>query len=160
MKNKSILIVGIIIALILIIGAFLFLNSDNPEDSSDDVQFQVGLYNFSLPEGYNVTDTANDTTKISNGYNTVAIFCHDSDNVKKFVNQYVSKKESEGKEIILSNFTVKKTVVYKTELANDTGVVHYWFKKGNNTYSMYSMDANKNTDKLVTQLIKSMNKTQ
>lgn len=164
MKKEYMLAIGIVIIVLLIIGAFLFVKSDdlfaNNSSIDNSSQFQLGSYAFSLPDGYNVKNTTNGSVKISNGYNTIEMLCHDNKNVKKFVNNYISKKENESKQVNLTNFTVKKTVVYKTTLSNDTGIVHYWFKKDNSTYTMYSMDANKNTDKVITQLIKSMNKVQ
>lgn len=154
-NKKYLLIIGIIILILCVVGAFLYFNNanTNPKDNST---FTVGQAEFTLPEGYKVTETKNDSAKISNKFNTVSIVCYNDKNIKKYVNKYIKMKEKENHTVNLSNITINNHMVYKSELDNDSSNVHYWFKYGNSTYSLYSADANKHMDSLANQLIRSM----
>lgn len=155
MDNKYLLLIGVVVVILCAAGAFLYFNN-NSNNASEGNVFNVGSASFELPEGYKVTDTKNNTVKISNGVNSVNVVYYNDKNIKKHINQYVSMKEKDGYQVNISNYTVSNHTVYKSELGNDTNTVHYWFKDQNTTYSIYSQDANKNIDKFVNSLIKSM----
>ena len=154
-NRKILLIIGVFILLLCVVGAFLYFNNTNT-NTNDNNTFTVGPAKFTLPEGYKVTETKNDSAKISNKFNSVSIVCYNDKNIKKYVDKYVKMKEKDNHSVNLTNLTVNNHMVYKSELDNDSSNVHYWFKYGNSTYSIYSPDANKNMDKLVNQLLKSM----
>lgn len=152
MEKKYIISILLIIATLVIVGSFYFADFSKQNDN----QIKVGEATFTVPDGYNVTNSSKDRVKLSNGVNSIGIVYYNSSKTNKYVDNYVSLKEEDGYKINVSNFTSGNTVVYKSEVSNDTGVVHYWFKYGEKTYSIYSGDANKHMDKQVSQLIKSV----
>lgn len=154
MDNKYFLLIGIVVIILCIGGVYLYTNSSNNTDGN---QFTVGSATFTLPDGYNVTETKNENNvKISNGFNTVTVACYDNKNITKYVDDYVSLKEGNNYHVNISNYTLGNHTVFKSELDNDTSNVHYWFKHGGKTYTIFSSDANKHMNKLANQLIGSI----
>lgn len=154
-NRKILLIIGVLL-LLCVVGAFLYFNNAFTTNANDNNTFTVGPAKFTLPEGYNVAETKNTSTKISNKFNSVSVVWYNDKNISKYVDKYVKMKEKDNHKVNITNLTINNHLVYKSELGNDSSNVHYWFKYGNNTYSIYSPDANKNIDKLANQLIKSM----
>ena len=124
-----------------------------------DKHVKVGAATFTLPEGYHVgTLNKNNDTNITNGYD--AIFLRDcgNDNITKYIKNFVKLKKSKENttKVKVKNFTVDDTIVYKVYSANNTSNVHYWFEHNGEVYTIYSWSASRSTDKIVTDLIKSV----
>lgn len=126
--------------------------------SNPSNQVKVGNATFTLPEGFHEgTITEEGYTNITNGYDTYIIRDNGADNTTKYVKQYVKNKQKDNITVHVKNFTVNDTVVYKASLTNHTNVAHYWFDYNGEVYSITTANANKNTNKFVTDVISSVN---
>ena len=151
MDKKWILIICIII--LVVIGFITYYNSTNHE-----TKVKLGDITFQVPDGYTIGNSGKDEIiNLTNGTNEIYIQKYDGKNVKKYVDKYIDKVEKSNKSVKISNFTVGKTLVYKSNLDNSTTNVHFWFVKNNNTYTIYSWDKNPKIDSIVTKLIESTN---
>lgn len=149
MNKKWIVIVCIII--LLAAGLFAFYSSTNQQK-----EVKIGEATFQLPNGYHVVDSDDkNVTNLTNGTNNIYIKEYNTKNIKKLVNSYVNQSESNNKTVKISNFTVGKTLVYKSNLKN-SGTVHYWFVKNNKTYTIYAWNKNPEIDSITTKLIESI----
>lgn len=147
MEKKYILIIIIIIVLIAIPLAVIYTDSSN--------QVQIGSNTFKLPQGFKVVDSSkSDVVNITNGYDTIYLKeCGDND-ITKYVNKYVKDIKDNNKTAKTKNFTVDNVIVYKSTVVNNTHTIHYWFEHNGKVYTCYTYDANKNTEDIVTDLIK------
>lgn len=148
MDKKWIAIIGIII--LLTVGLITFFSFSNQEN-----EVKVGNATFQVPDGYEIGKIGEDgVTNLTNGTNEIYIKEYNGKNIQKHVNAYVDKLEKNNKTVMISNFTVGKTIVYKSNLNTPTNV-HYWFVKNNNTYTIYSWDKNPEIDSITIKLIES-----
>ena len=154
MERKSILIAVVIILLVAIIG-YLGYN----QFVANDNQVKVGAATFTLPDGFHKgTPLKNGDTNITNGYDDFFIKDCGKDNITKYPKKYVKsiEKKDNTTKVKIKNFTVNDTVVYKASIVNKTSNVHYWFDYNGEVYLIYSWSANKNFEKIVTDLISSV----
>ena len=150
--NKKYIIAGIVIIIILlIIGITQFTDV-----SSQDNIVKVGNAVFTLPEGYKVVESNTNEANISNNFNTITIKCLDDENVNQSVHRYVKFKGKDNITVNLTTLSVDGKEIQKSKLENTTDIVHYWFKDHNKVYTIYTTDANKNIDKIVFEIIKSI----
>lgn len=149
MDKKLIVIIGII--LLLVAGSITFYSFSNQENT-----VKVGDATFQMPDGYHVEDSKNkNVTNLTNGNENICIKEYGDKNLEKFINSYINQSEKNNKTVKISNFTVGKTLVYKSNL-NNSSTVHYWFVKNNKTYTIYSWDKNPEIDSITIKLIESV----
>lgn len=149
MEKKWIALICIII--LLVIGSITFYSFAN-----QDNKVKIGDTSFQIPEGYHVDNSkSNNVTNLTNGKHDIYIKMYDDKNIKKHINSYINQSEENNKSVKISNFTVGKTLVYKSNL-NTSSSVHYWFVKNNKTYTIYSWDKNPEIDSITIKLIESI----
>ena len=140
MNKKSIVAILLIIILLLIIGFMAFNQFNNSEN-----QIKIGNATFILPDGFHEgTPNKAGDINITNGYDT------------KYTKQYVKNKQKNNISVHMKKFTVDDAVIYKSSITNKSNSVSYWFNYNNEVYSIYCWSANKNTDKIVTDIITSL----
>lgn len=148
-NETKIIIIFLIIFIIGCIGYSQFSNQ-HKQIKIDDVV-------FSLPEGYSEAKSVNNNgINISNGFNSMILSKCDEKNITKNINNYKTYKQKDNYSIKISNFTVDNIVIYKTVVVNKTDTIHYWFNYKNNTFTVYTLDGNKNSDKFISELIESL----
>ena len=148
MTKKLIIIILLIILLVFILVTHVFLFQEK--------EFNVGISKFDLPEGYYEGKINSDGAKnLTNGSHSIFINELNGTNVTQHVNEYKEYKESQNYVTISTNFTLDKTIVYKVDITNDTGNVHYWFVHNGKTYCIYSWVKNPKMDSITVDLIKS-----
>lgn len=151
MKKKSTFVILIIIVLI-IIGTFTFSQLNNFEN-----KIEVGNATFTLMEGFHKgTDYMGDVN-ITNGYDTLFLKELKSNNITKNMEDYKILKEKENKTVNFSKFKVNNIEVYKSSSKTEITTFHYWFEYKNKGYTIYTWSGNSNTDKIVSDLIKTLN---
>ena len=142
-------ILGICIIILLAIGLIAFYSFSNQE-----TELKIGNTKFQLPNGYHVGNSEKDNViNLTNGTNEIYIEKYDG-NITDHINSYVKYTEKKNYTVKNSNFTVGKTLVYKSNV-NNSSVVHYWFVKNKNIYNIYSWDKNPEMDSITIKLIES-----
>ena len=132
MDKKWIALICIIIIVVIALGAFYTFSTPD--------KVKVGDSTFKIPEGYHVDKSEdNNVTNLTDGKHNIYIKKYDDKKIQKHIESYINRSELKNKTVKISNFTVGKTLVYKTTL-NGTNTIHYWFVKNNNTYNIYSGD--------------------
>lgn len=145
------LIAVIVIIILLVAGLIAFYGLTN-----QDNKVKVGYGTFKIPDGYHVEDSKNkDVINLTKGNKNIYIKEYNDKNVEKHINSYINQSEKNNKTVKISNFTVGKTLVYKSNLENSS-TVHYWFVKKNNAYTIYSWDKNPEIDSITIKLIESI----
>jgi len=141
----------IVIIILLVAGLIAFYSFSNQSN-----KVKVGSATFKTPDGYHVEDSKDkNVTNLTKGNKNIYIKEYNDKNVKKYINSYVSQSKKNNKTVKISNFTVGKTTVYKSNLDNSSAV-HYWFVKKNKTYTIYSRDKNPEIDSITIKLIESV----
>ena len=149
MDKKWIAVLCIII--LLAVGLIAFYSFTNQES-----EVKVGHATFQVPKGYHVADSNDkNVTNLTNGTKDIYIREYNDKNVKKHINSYINSSEKNNHSVKISNFTVGKTLVYKSNL-NASSTVHYWFIKNNKTYTIYSWGKNPEIDSIATKLIETI----
>ena len=148
MDKKWIALICIIIIVVIALGAFYTFSTPD--------KVKVGDSTFKIPEGYHVDKSEdNNVTNLTDGKHNIYIKKYDDKKIQKHIESYINRSELKNKTVKISNFTVGKTLVYKTTL-NGTNTIHYWFVKNNNTYNIYSGDKNPKIDSIVVNLIETV----
>lgn len=148
MFNKKGIILVLIIILIVICGLGIYVNN----------QFQVGTAYMAAPNGYHPETNENGVVNLTNGEDSLILneYSNSSSDVEYSVNYYKNCKEKQNLSVELKTIYINDVKVYKTIVNNGTEVYHYWFVKEGNVYEFVSFDGDKNTDSMVSNLIKSM----
>lgn len=146
--NKKIIIISGVILLVLLLS-FCFIYTFNT------VRID-GTY-FNVPNGYQIDDEG-DYINLTSGTNYICLVKEvKNDDVNKLIKEYVnSKKVKENDTISVSSFKVDNLNVYKSISNNNDKTVHYWFVKYGKSYELFTWVANSNSDKIVSDLIKTM----
>ncbi|WP_407453399.1 hypothetical protein [Methanobrevibacter sp.] len=149
MSKKSILI---IIIVIIIIGFATYNQFYN--QNSDSIK--VGETEFTIPQGYSegILNTTGDVN-LTNGSNSLIIKEYDDTDIQKHINDYINANKNRNYTTKISNLTVDKINIYKSNIVNNTNTLHYWFIKHDKVYTVVTWDGNKNTDGKVIELISS-----
>lgn len=148
MKRRTSLIL-ILVIIILAIGFYnLYVSLDNTVTVGDSV--------FVLPEGFQQSNSTSGEIKISDGINNFTIFNYKDDDIKRYINEYNESKSKDNVSVILNNFTVGDILIYKAYSNNNTEVLHYWFIYNHKVFSIYTENGNKNTDRIVSDLVSSL----
>ena len=141
----------ICIIILLVVGLIVYTSFMNQE-----TEVKVGDATFKIPDGYHLGNSdEKNVTNLTNGTKNICIKEYDDKNIKKHINSYINQSEKDNKTVKISNFTVGKTLVYKTNL-NKSAIVHYWFVKNNKTYNIYTWDKNPEIDSISIKLIESI----
>lgn len=149
MDKKTSLIIILAIIILISIGFIFYSNQKNQVEIDGDT--------FNLPNGYFKGDlNPLGDVNITNGTNSIFICKYPDDKINKYINQYKIDVENNNQSIKLSNFTVDNLNVCKSENTNN-GANHYWFIKDKHVYTIYSWDVCPNMDRIVSDLISSMN---
>lgn len=152
METKTTMIILIVIALIFIFGCIGYSHLFNQHE-----QVKIDDITFNLPEGYHETKSTNNSgINMSNGLNSMILSKCDEKNIQKNIKQYKDYKNSHNESIKITNFTANNILVYKSVIVNHTDTIHYWFNYKDNTYTVYTWDGNKNSDKFISELIESI----
>ena len=148
MDKKWIIIICVIILLVAgLIAFYSFSNQDN--------EIKVGSTKFQIPDGYHeVASNKDEVINLTNGTHEIFIGKYNDININKHIKSYVDFNEKRNITVNISNFTVGKTLVYKSNL-NNSSAVHYWFIKNKNTYDIYSWNYNPEMDSKTIKLIES-----
>ena len=145
--NKKIIGIVVIIA-ILILGFSIYTQNT----------IKVGNTYFAIPEGYTVVDEG-DYYNLSSNINSICIVkkVHE-ENVKTLIDGYShSKKSSENDSLEITKFNVDNYTVYKSVSSKNPKTLHYWLVKDEKTiYEFFTWSGDSNTDRIVTNLIKTM----
>ena len=153
MNKKSIVIILVFIILLLIIG-FMAFNQFNYSQN----QIKIEDVTLVLPEGFHEgTPNKEGHTNITNGYDTLFIKKCGSDNINKYTKQFVKDKQKENASAHIKKLNIGDKEYYKGSITNKTNIARYWFDYNGEVYLIYSWTANKNTDKIVTDIISSLN---
>ena len=148
--NKSHIMIIIIALLVIIIGIMGF---NMMATSSNHVTIENTT--FDIPSGFHEGQMTNlKHVNISNGKESIFIFKCPKNNINQNVKEYGEYKENEGNVVHTTNFTVDKTLVYKSTL-DDTMTVHYWFEYDGQVYSIYTWGVKGDIDNIVSNMIKS-----
>lgn len=148
MDKKWIIIICVIILLAVGLIAFYSFSNQNNEISVASTKFQI-------PDGYHeVASNKDGVINLTNGTHEIFIGKYNDINVNKHIKTYVDYNKKKNITTNISNFTVGKTVVYKSNL-NNSSAVHYWFVKNKNTYDIYSWNHNSEIDSKTIKLIES-----
>lgn len=152
MKSKSILII-IIVVILAIIGVMAFTSSTN-----DGSQVKVGDATFKMPSGFHegASNSAGDVN-ITNGYDTVFIKEHNTNNITQVIKEYKKYKHKENRTVKITNSTINNIPVYKSDVKNESYTIHYWFVYNDKVYSIYTWGGDSNFDSIATDLINSLN---
>ena len=146
MNKKWIIIICVIILLVVGLIAFYTISIHKSE-------INIGSTKFKMPNGYHeVSSNKGDVINLTNGTHGICIGKYDDINVKKHIKSYIDYNKKKNITTNISNFTVGKTVVYKSQLNNSTAV-HYWFVKNRTTYDIYSWHYNPEFDSITIKLI-------
>jgi len=149
MDKKWIVVLCIII--LLTVGLFAFYSFTNQGN-----EVKVGNAIFQIPNGYHISDSnTKNVTNLTNGTNNIYIMEYNGKDVQKHIDLYINSSEKNNRSVTISNFTVGKTLVYKSNL-NTSSAVHYWFVKNKNTYTIYTWDKNPEIDSIATKLIETI----
>lgn len=148
MEKKWIALIFVII--LLVVGLIAFYNFSTQEN-----EVKIGNSTFKLPNGYFIGNSNNNITNLTDGTHEIYIGSYNDKNINKHVDSYVNDSMDNNRSIKISNFTVGKTLVYKSNI-KDSKTVHYWFVKNKNTYNIYSVDKNSEIDSTVIKLIESV----
>ena len=151
MKKTHIVLCLLIIIILIIIGTVLFNNSVEKN------QVQIGNTIFSMPSGYSIRQSNETEANITNGFNTIIISKCNNNTIQKQIDDYKTLKEKDNNTIYVTNITINNLIVYKATVTNNTSYIHYWFKYNDETYTVYSWNANKNMDEIVSELINKSN---
>ena len=142
----------ILISILLIIGGFIIVNQH-----SNQQQIIVGDISYNLPSGYHVENfDKNNDTLIVNDDDKIFLAVYGKNNVTEYINDYIKYKKQNNTTVQITNFSVNGIDVYKSKIPNDENNTHYWFKKGNKVYSIYSYVNHPNRDVIVMELISSI----
>ena len=151
--NKKLIVAILVIIILLVIIGFTdlsqFYNSQN--------QINVGNDTFILPDGFHEGTPKNEYTNITNGYDTIFLKECGADNITKYTKQYIKNKQNNNTSVHMKKFTVNDTLAYKASLDNNPNAVRYWFNYNDKVYTIYSLNANNNTDKIVKDIIRCIN---
>ncbi|WP_405291010.1 hypothetical protein [Methanobrevibacter sp.] len=146
--NKKIIGIIVVIIAILILGFSIYTQNT----------VKIGNTYFAIPEGYKVVDEG-DYYNLSSDINSICIVkkVH-QENVEKLIDGYThSKKSSDNDTLEISKFKVDNYDVYKSVSAKNAKTVHYWLVKDKKTtYEFFTWSGDSNTDRVVTNLIKTM----
>ncbi|MFM5882140.1 hypothetical protein [Methanobrevibacter gottschalkii] len=149
--KKLLIIVGIII--ILMVCAFLFLNT-----SSDT---KIGHARFTLPEGYHesvrVNSNVAETVTISNAKNKIYIVGYNEGNLNKSISEFIDKVKKNNDSVDFSKFNIKDKVIYKATIHNDNHTFFYWFVDNNHLYVIYTWNGDFKMDTIVKSIVESIN---
>lgn len=148
MDKKWIALICIII--LLVVGLIAYTSFMN-----QGTKVKVGDATFKMPDGYHLGNSDKNMANLTNGTKNIYIKKYDDKNVKKHIDSYINQSKQNNKTVKISNFTVGKTLVYKSNL-NNSSTVHYWFVKNNKTYTIYSGDKNPEIDSITIKLIESV----
>lgn len=147
-RNKLIIVILLIIFIIGGIG-FLVYNQNH---------FSINGCSFKIPEGYHVDDYGK-YVNVTNGDISVSFMKNNTDkNVNESISKYVkSKKKGFNATVDIATFTIDGIKVYKSNVENNTQFVHYWYEDNGKVYELFSWSGNKDTDFVVSDLIKYRN---
>lgn len=154
--NKERLILIFVIFFVLIVGAFLVFS----EFSDDSNTFRLDAAKFTLPEGYHssikITSAVAETINITNGKNVYYVVEYKEGDLNKSIKDYVKRIESKNSSVDITVFSCGGIDVYASHIENDTHTRQFWFNNHNHLYSIYTWNADNNTDNVVKFLIESM----
>ena len=154
MKKKMLIVAVIIIILIMIIGVMMYKNHTQEDNKNN--QIILNSVNFTMPAGfYEGTPNEAGDMNITDGNATIFIAKYGGTNITKFVKEYQNATIKNNHHVLINNFTLNNTLVYKA-INTDSHAKHYWFIKDNNVYSIYIWHEFNNTDSIICDMIKSM----
>ena len=147
-KNNYIIL--IILGILIVVGYAYLNNPFEPET------VEIGDLKFTLPSGYHEQKT-NQTGEviIANGENKITLVKYDDKNASSHITKYEKYLKTKNQTMKLDKTKVDNTTVYKSTMKQNPKVIHYWFVKNNKTYSIYTSNANDNTESDINYLIKS-----
>lgn len=121
--------------------------------------FHVGETQFILPDGYHEghLNEVGDIN-ITNGNNSIFFVEYNDTDIDKYIQGYSQYKSENNRSILITNFTIDNTIVYKATNKEDMNIARYFFTNNNKTYSIYNWDSNTELDNIVSNLIKTMGK--
>lgn len=151
---KRIYMIGIVIVLILLAGAYLF----SPISPLNKVNFNGET--VKLSSGYTVQNSSGNSLTISNGTNELILT---STNLKSDLEAAVSgygEKVADNYNVTRSKFEMKNNQdVIKTVAVSNNGtlsITKYWFVKDGKICEIQTNNAQNSTDDVVRDLINSM----
>lgn len=157
MNKKYVLMGAIIIILLLVIGFLLFNQPMTSSNTSEHEKVAVGQANFSIPEGYEVSDIHNDgEVNLTNGHTSLFMVEYNGNNLSKYVNETVTYLESDNLNPIRSNFSIENTFVEKLTIDGKPNYLRYWFVDNDKTYCVYTYTGDGSIDNTINYLIKSL----
>ena len=144
-------ILGIIIILTIIVGAFILVYETNYVHNS----VKVGNTYFTLPYGYHEVNT-NGHINITDGNTPMGLGVHEDSDIDKYIDKYIKLNEKKNVSVKIHEFKVNDVIIHKSLVENNTRVIHYWFINDGKVYEFYTWFGNSKTDEVVSDLIKSM----
>lgn len=123
---------------------------------SHETSVEVGDIVYNLPSGYHVgSSDRNLSANISDGSNSLYLTFFKDDNVTRHFEEYKAEKLASNKSVTLTKFSINDTLVYRSNIVDDPGFIHYWFAYNKKVYSISTWDGNNDTDQIVSNLIDS-----
>lgn len=119
----------------------------------DNEKFYGKSFQVNLPKKYYLKTN----NSISDNDTTIKLLelrdknvCND---IKKYIN---SKKEKYNHNVILDNFNIGNTTIWKATIENNSRYVHYWFEKYDIPLHFFTLTARDDIDDVMRYLIESM----
>lgn len=151
MEKKTKLLIFIIIILLLVIG---FMSYNNYISKN---QTKIGETTFIIPSGYYEGPQNNLGHKnITDGNHSIYITEYADNNVTGHLNDMNNYFKNRNHSTKISNFTYNGILVHELTLPNDQTCSYYYFENNNRTYSVYTWNSNENIEKILHDIIDSM----
>ena len=149
MNKKLIILIILILAIVGFASFYIFSNQEH--------SIKVGESTFIMPKGYHL-GSPNELggTNLTNNTNEIYIDMYDSQNVTKYIEEYMNYSTKNNNTVKFSNFTIGDTFIYKSNIIDGRDSVHFWFVKDKKVYTIYCWDKNPKIDSIAVNLIESM----
>ncbi|WP_296893654.1 hypothetical protein [uncultured Methanobrevibacter sp.] len=149
MKFKYLIIILVVILLLSVISFIVF-----PQISNNENTVNINGTTFHLPEGYYEGSTNYlGNVNITNGINSIFISEYNDINIANHIKDYKEFIKKQNQTVIIKEIKNNNLTIYKAENQNSSEIVHYFLVKNSKTYDIYTWDGNKNTDKLIFELV-------
>ncbi len=144
----------ILLILIAVAGLFFFLGNDSGTQN-------IGEKTFSVPEGFHVIKSTNDSVKMSDGSNEIILLLSNEKNLDNATTNYKKingdKYDIKITNVTLSNQTMKKTEAVRIGSEKNGTITKLWFVKNKTVYNIQTSNGTKTIEHVATGIVDSIN---
>ena len=119
----------------------------------DNTKFEGKSFKVKLPKGYYLKSH----NSISDNFTTIILTeLHNKDiceDIKKYIK---NKKEKFNHEVLVKNFNIGDTKIWRVNIKKNSNYVHYWFERYDVPFHFYTLKANDAIDDVMRFLIESL----